>query len=362
MGNRDRQLLAQLECDESLDNIMFALHCAIELAEEYIRRADPKLLLEGEEVFKQLNSPLEFVTEYLNLLGDESTSVLELQPQVERASNKKECPEMFTFVLQYLALEIEKATEDHAELQPLDEHGNPTIVKFNSSHFVLKEELLMNLKNNQAFSGYRILFLPSHARKLKSFLTGLKEGSPEVEEQELSQKKQSVSSITPKRKYNKQPKVSKKAATVTSITPVRITNRDANVNLFDQSSSSSDVDLETILSSVPLKVSTGSIGSSIFCKSQDCSYSFRSAEFPLGRKFIDLKIYDNPQSMREEKPQDQWKTANFRAKLLVGRADSNRKITEEILTLLKRLQTLMISDMKTYPGLVSFQEELSKRK
>nr|QVW56844.1 MAG: hypothetical protein [Tarsiger cyanurus ambidensovirus] len=288
----EKQLVSLLSCTEEISDMMFALQSAIDTADDYIRRSSHTLLTEGESLFAKLNSPIEFASKYLEFLGDEKQTVVQLQPHIEAAANRKKCPEMFLFVLQHMSLTVEEMEmQKEEELQ--DSLAADITLPPNYWASVSSEDFLNCMRNNKDITSYQILFLPRHAKELKQFLEGLKAPSPAAaEEVQLIPSKALHSSTTPKRVYKSRmtEKAPKKRAISTSITSAPTAKAGASANLFGSSHTSSDDDLETMLQSIPTKQTTGGTGSSIFYKSQGKSFSFKSALFPLGQKYIDLKV------------------------------------------------------------------------
>ena len=121
---------------------------------------------------------------------------------------------------------------------------------------------------------------------------------------------------------------------------------------------SKDDDLDSLLNSVqPQTYSSGTIGSTIFFKNQGKSYTWKSPEWTTATKYVDLKIYNNPNSLPEKKPMDQWKEASFRAKVLIGTPHSNADRTLKIHRTLETLKTLLIAEANTDPNCVAQVKE-----
>jgi hypothetical protein len=260
---------------------------------------------------------------------------------------------MFSFTIQQMALAIEEMAL-HAKVKvPTDSQCSATPQWHAYWHSVSNEQLIAYMESTLHINSYQILFQPRHAKQLLEYLMSVKEN---VDANTTPKPLQS--STTPKRKVmEKKTPIKKKTAIATFTTFAPSTSRDVSANVYDLTTSS-DEDIETMLASVPSKQTTGGTGSSIFWKGKEKSYSFRSAKFPLGLKYIDLKIYDNPLAMREAKPMDQWKHASFRAKTLIGRNDSSPQDTAKIQKTLSKLRALLLKDIQTYPNLESFQENL----
>ena len=98
-------------------------------------------------------------------------------------------------------------------------------------------------------------------------------------------------------------------------------------------------------------------GSTIFFKNQGKSYTWKSPQWTTATKYGDLNIYNNPNSLPEKKPMDQWKEASFRAKVLIGTPHSNADRTLKIHRTLETLKTLLIAEANTDPNCVAQVKE-----
>lgn len=151
-------------------------------------------------------------------------------------------------------------------------------------------------------------------------------------------------STTPKRN---------KRDTSTYSTDVSIMDHIVAVPPYEASKSSAE-ELDTLLSSIqPVTYNSGSIGSSIFYKNQGKSYTWKVPEWTLAQKYIDLKIYNNPNQLQEKKPMDQWREASFRAKVLIGTPASKADRTQKIDSLLNQLIPLLIGEANDQPQCLS---------
>lgn len=350
MGRREQQCYARLHCSESLSDNMFALQSAIDLADKYIT----------DNTFVRINDINALASEYLDLVGDEKSSIIQFAEAVERAANKKECPELFHRMLSSLHLAMLDYCENDPKSIYLDEDCKELPLPQSEYWDTVSNKVLLDyMEQTQQTSLSRILFQPRHARMLKAFLEPLKETSPAPAQQQEPPSRPSSLSTTLKRapKAPSTPK-KKRQATATSTMSAPTAKAVASASSLSSFLHSSEDELATMLESIPSKPSYSATGSSIFYKNQGKSYSFKSAQFPIGKTFIDLKIYNNPQLMKETKPMEQWKTSSFRAKCLIDRKDSDPKTTDQIQTHLSALRTLLLKDIQTYPELESYQESL----
>lgn len=185
--------------------------------------------------------------------------------------------------------------------------------------------------------GLQILYRLSDLKTLNDLLT----------QPQGSKRKQSSLSGTPKKRPNKKD-------TATSITSVPTTSRTVGAPSSSLLRSREEI-LADLMQSIPSTAPTSSIGSTIFLRTHDGSSTYRSTEFPLGEKYLDLKIYDNPMDVKTKKPKELWREASFRAKIVIGRRDSDETVTKRILSLLEELQTLLLTDIINYPELELYQ-------
>ena len=186
-----------------------------------------------------------------------------------------------------------------------------------------------------------------HLQDLKSLLKSLK---PTISTIQVKRPKSSSSASTTKK--------TKKTNTSTSTTHVPTINLIADASSSSNSMAESKNDsLSTLLENIPLKETYSKTLSSIYFKNQENYYTFKSNEIPLTRQFIDLKIYDSPQTLENMDQKDWWKCATTRMKVAVGR-DSD--LSQKAMQKLKELQELLIQDMNTYPGIQMEKGEIRK--
>ena len=120
--------------------------------------------------------------------------------------------------------------------------------------------------------------------------------------------------------------------------------------LSSEGSLSNEDELDLLLSSaVPIQQTSGLTGSSTSYKTQGRLFTWKSPEWITAQKFVDLKIYNNPNVLPEKKPTDYWKEATFRAKVLVGTSHSSVERTQKINRLLETLIPLLIAETKSQP-------------
>ncbi len=138
-----------------------------------------------------------------------------------------------------------------------------------------------------------------------------------------------------------------KKDTSTSSIGAYTTVRTADAQLFEDSDSN-EGNLDTRLCLIQPTISnSGLTGSSIFLKNQGKSYTWKLPAWTTATKYIDLKVYNNPQDLVSKKPMDFWREAGLRAKVQIGTQTSNPERTIRINRLLERLTTLLIDEVQS---------------
>lgn len=150
----------------------------------------------------------------------------------------------------------------------------------------------------------------------------------------------------------------KKKATTTSTTSATTTNQIVDVSTYEESTSS-DVDIQTLLAAIPSKKNTSTISSTIYLKNQGNLYTFKSDQFPMSKKFISLQIWDHPSQLEDYPENERWKCASMRVKMAVGRQGS--VLSDQILKKLQELKDLLIKDSQTFPGMITTQTQLKEK-
>ena len=149
----------------------------------------------------------------------------------------------------------------------------------------------------------------------------------------------------------------KNKVTFTSSTDASITDPIVGVQDSEQSKSNAD-DLASLLALTTPKVyNSGLTGSNIFFKRQGTCYTWKSPAWTTATRYIDLKLYNEPNSLQEMKPMDQWKAASLRAKVLIGTPHSDVNRTLKINNLLDQLIPLLIGEVNSQPNCESTQRD-----
>lgn len=201
------------------------------------------------------------------------------------------------------------------------------------------------LEQNRRDGGLLTLYPPSIVRELTNFCSQLEGRNKRTATSQLQ------SSGIPKR-----PKQQTVMDTYMSTTFASTTNLDAPV-AGSATTPSNDVTPEELFAQIPSTPTTSTIGSSIFCRGREKSYTFKSAQFPSGEKYIKLQIFDAPSELMHTPPRDYWKRASFRANALIGRVSSDPQQTKQILFHLNALKDLLLKDIQRYPGVKAVQHD-----
>lgn len=214
------------------------------------------------------------------------------------------------------------------------------------SQAISSENLVHDLlEQNRRDGGLLTLYPPSIVRELTNFCS-----------RHAGRNKRTPTSPLESSGILKVPKRQTVMDTYMSTTSASTTNHDVHV-AGSETIPSNDVTLEELFAQIPSTPTTSTIGSNIFCRGREKSYTFKSAQFPSGEKYIKLQIYDSPSELMHTPPRDYWKKASFRANVLIGRVSSDPRQTEQILFHLNALKELLVKDMHRYPGVKAVQHD-----
>lgn len=129
----------------------------------------------------------------------------------------------------------------------------------------------------------------------------------------------------------------------------------------DDTDSNDDLD-EEYFTAKPLQKTTGLTGCNISVHRQGKSYNWRSEKFPMWRKHIDIKVYDDLKALKKAPDSlAAWKCATYRAKLTVGNPVTVPQ-TRRVLRALKELQEAILENAKLFPGVKESASDLPHTK
>lgn len=93
--------------------------------------------------------------------------------------------------------------------------------------------------------------------------------------------------------------------------------RSADASGSEESDSSDELD-EKYFTCGTSTTPTGITGSTITLKKDEKYYTWESKKWTSAVKYIDIKVYENPKTLRNTSAMDLWRHASFRAKVLIG--------------------------------------------
>jgi hypothetical protein len=105
---------------------------------------------------------------------------------------------------------------------------------------------------------------------------------------------------------------------------------------------------------------SNSTGCNIYhLQQEDDAFLFKSERWENAEMYVDLRIYGNTKVFKETKPQDQWRVANFRGKILAGGKHFNSVDSQNVVKAAKRLRLMMIRAAKNksdFPDLTTVRK------